>query len=150
MKAPNECVISINLRGIEANKPISFPWTDTIEGKTIVGVETFTRQDANNPSLSRTPEGSPVISVGTASVILMTFKNKQQLELLSNMPYLALRRTGTFKNFPDPLTQTKDSRSLRPLFAFEFSSKDSYLIYCAPNPPRFIENTYAYFVFKYL
>lgn len=151
MTAPKQAYIEISLIGLEANTPISFPWTDELEGKTIVGVETFTFQAANNPSLSFSPLTSKnIVNVSVASRILVTFKNYAQQEILHNMPYLALRRTGTYVNFPAPLTVQIESRQIRPKFAFTFSSKDSSFIYCAPNPPKFIVPTVLYFVFKYL
>jgi len=138
----NQHFIEINMNGIGTNIPKQFPWTKTLENKWITGVETFTRTLFLSTNLDFGNSGLPIVNSGLAGLLCLTFKDENNIEQITNMPYKALTKTGA-------ININGQARQIKPAFKFKFSSKDSFVSINLPTIV-FSGNEVVYICFKYL
>lgn len=124
----------------EPNQQLTFPYVPAIEGKTIVGISTYT---FNGGGANTAINSNLLLTTFDLSYIFVNFSNKENNLIIQDYPYVAFVNT-------DILDQNgNQSRAIKQPFAFVFSSKFSYVV----NKNAIVLSAPAYslqFRFEYL
>jgi len=122
----------------ETNQQEYFPYVPAIEGKTIIGVETY---NFNNGGANRAINNNLLPTAPDLANFFVNFSNKENLLVIQDYPYNAFINT-------DLTSPGGQDRAIKQPFAFVFSSKFSYIV---NKGPQSISTGYSLqFKFQYL
>jgi hypothetical protein len=122
----------------QVNEEIYFPYVPAIEGKTIIGINTYTY---NNGGQLTALNNVVLPFQSTLKGIYVNFSNKENLLIIQDYPYNAFINTDVQD------INNNQSRSIQQQFAFVFSSKFSYLVNKdtpLANPERTLQFRFTY------
>jgi len=103
----------------DPNQELFFPYVPAIEGKTIIGVESYNFSAGGaNPAINE----QLLLTTADASNLFVNFSNTENKLIIQDYPYSAFINTDVLD------VNGNQSRAIKQPFAFTFSSKFSYVV----------------------